>query len=63
MATDNQNLLSDFTPQTEWARTHNTTTRTVGRYRQQGLPWILWNGEVWIGPNAVRRTSGGRDAA
>jgi hypothetical protein len=66
------NLLRDFTPQGDFARAHRTTTRTLGRYRQQGLPWMYWNGEVWIGPNAeardfilsrVRRTSGGRDAA
>ena len=63
------NLLRDFTPQGDFARAHKTTTRTIGRYRQQGLPWILWNGQVQIGPNAearewllgrVRRTDAGR---
>jgi hypothetical protein len=63
------NLLHDFTPQDDWAREHNTTPRTAGRYRQQGLPWTLWNGQVYIGPKAearqwllgrVRRTDAGR---
>ena len=49
------NLLSDFTPQDAFARKHDTTPRTVSRYRAQGLPWILWNGEVHIGPHDEAR--------
>ncbi len=72
MSDEEQNLLYDFTPQDDFAREHETTVRTVSRYRALGLPWVLWNGEVWIGPNAearewllkrVRRTGGGLQAA
>ena len=63
------NILDSFALQDAFARQHNTSSRTIGRYRAQGLPWVKWNGRVLIGPKdearawllkRVRRTSGGQ---
>jgi hypothetical protein len=53
--TDTQNLLHDFSSQADFAREHDTTVRTVSRYRALGLPWTRWNGEIWIGPHDEAR--------
>ena len=44
------NLLADFQDHITFAHANRTTVRTVNRYRNQGLPWIRWNGRVLIGP-------------
>jgi hypothetical protein len=41
-------LAGDYQEQREFADNNQTTTRTIGRYRRRGLPWIAWNGRVWI---------------
>ena len=62
------NLLSDFEKHEAFAARHDTTVRTLNRYRTQGLPWLRWNGNVYIGPehearawllSRVNRTRGG----
>jgi hypothetical protein len=60
-------ILDGFAPRETFADDNGTTTRTVDRYRSEGLPWVNWNGRIYIGPldearawlmSRVRRTTG-----
>jgi len=68
---ETETLLDDFETQESFAERHRTCWRTVARYRHQGLPWLKWNGRIYIGPRdearawllrRVRRTEGGAGA-
>src|SRR5262245_26974100 len=39
-----------FWKQSRWAADKGVTTRTAAKHRQQGLPWLEWAGQIWIGP-------------
>jgi hypothetical protein len=43
-------ILHGYVPQAEFAQANHVTTRTVARYRRQpdGLPYLIWGGQVWI---------------
>jgi hypothetical protein len=41
---------TEFTPEPEWSARHNISTRTTARYRQLGLPFLLFGGRIYI-PN------------
>jgi hypothetical protein len=34
--------------QKRYARDRKTSTRNIGRRRQEGMPWLDWAGEIWI---------------
>lgn len=34
--------------QKRWAKDRNINSRTVERYRQRGLSWLPWGGEIYI---------------
>ena len=41
-------LLEDFIQEDEFAKGLGVSTRTVTRYRHDGLPWMLLKGKVQI---------------
>jgi hypothetical protein len=43
-------VLDDYVPEAEFAEANNLSQRTVARYRNMpdGIPWMLWNGQVHI---------------
>jgi hypothetical protein len=41
-------ILAGYVTQSIFAVDNNICTRTVKRYRAQGMPWLLWGGEVYI---------------
>jgi hypothetical protein len=60
-------ILEGFTPKQTFADANHVTPRTVDRFRQEGLPWVRWAGQIYIGPldearawlmSRVRRTTG-----
>ena len=36
--------------QKRWSKDKKINIRTAARHRELGLPWLLWSGEIWIGP-------------
>jgi hypothetical protein len=65
----NAHILDGFIPKRDFAEANGVTPRSVDRYRNEGLPWMMWGGKVFIGPTAdarawlearVRRATGGR---
>jgi hypothetical protein len=42
------NILADYVAQSDFAQTHRISPRTVARYRNAGMPWIMWGGEIYI---------------
>ena len=40
----------EYTPQPEWSAKHNISDRTTARYRQLGLPFLVFGGRIYI-PN------------
>jgi hypothetical protein len=41
-------FLARYTKESDWAKAHGITQRTVFRYRQRGLPFMFFGGWVWI---------------
>jgi hypothetical protein len=43
------NILDGFSKEADFAEVHGLTVRSVQRCREEGLPWMKWGREVWIG--------------
>jgi hypothetical protein len=41
-------FLSEYERETNWAPSVGITKRTSKRYRDQGMPYLLWGGIVYI---------------
>jgi hypothetical protein len=39
-----------FLKEGPWSQKASVDKRTTKRYRDLGLPWLFWSGEVFIGP-------------
>jgi hypothetical protein len=55
-------VLDEWVLEKDFARDNGTSRRSVARMRQEpnGLPWMLWNGQVHIhvpGARAYSRTN------
>jgi hypothetical protein len=44
----NAHILDGFAPEPIWCEINHLKRRTAARYRKQGMPFVLWNGQVWI---------------
>jgi hypothetical protein len=47
-------ILGDYAPEAEFAVANKINQRTVARYRQQGLPYQVWGGVVYIDLKGAR---------
>jgi hypothetical protein len=43
-------ILDEYAPEKEFAAANRVSQRTLARYRNMpdGIPWMLWNGQVHI---------------
>jgi hypothetical protein len=41
-------FLSQYVRESEWAKAHGICQRTVARYRDRGLPYLMFAGYIWI---------------
>jgi hypothetical protein len=41
-------LHSEFTPEPTWSAKHEISARTTARYRQLGLPYMVFGGRIYI---------------
>ena len=42
-------ILEGYEPEQDFARKNgNTSRKTISRYRKLGLPYVMWNGQVYI---------------
>jgi hypothetical protein len=51
----NTDILSGYIRDHDFAATYNISTRTIWRYRQAGLPYVIFGGEVWINAAGARQ--------
>ena len=55
------NILSDeYELEAEFAAANGACQRTIARYRQEGLPFVEWNGRIWINVPGERKWLAGR---
>jgi hypothetical protein len=41
-------FLAQYMRESDWANSHGITQRTVARYRDRGLPYLMFAGYIWI---------------
>jgi hypothetical protein len=49
------NILEGYEPEHKFAADHGASRRTISRYRNMGMPYLVWRGEIYI------QVSGARD--
>jgi hypothetical protein len=48
MAELDAEFLAQYSRESDWAKAHGITQRTVARYRDRGLPFLFFGGWIWI---------------
>jgi hypothetical protein len=49
-----QNILTGYVRESEFAATHGTSQRTISRYRNAGMPFVTWGGAIYIHVDGAR---------
>jgi hypothetical protein len=42
------NILEGYEPEHKFAAEHGASRRTIARYRNMGMPYLVWRGEIYI---------------
>ena len=42
------NILEGYEPEHKFAANHGASRRTIARYRNMGMPYLVWRGEIYI---------------
>ena len=56
----NPEFLSEYERETSWTRAQGITYRTNKRYRDKGMPFLMWGGCVYIPKEEARQWIAGR---
>ena len=53
-------ILEDYETEADFAAANGVHQRTVSRHRQEGLPFMVWGGRVWIHVPGAKKWLEGR---
>ena len=42
------NILEGYESEEKFAADHGASRRTIARYRNMGMPYLVWRGEIYI---------------